>query len=48
MRQDPLYITGDPGRAKMPQHGHPLIALLDIEIAQIFKAGNRLPDTLIF
>ena len=39
-RQDPLDVAGDPGRVKISQHADPLVALLDIEIAQIFIAED--------
>ena len=45
-RQHPLDHRGNPGRAKIAQHAHPLVALLDIEIAQVFIAGNGVPDAL--
>ena len=45
--QDPLDVAGDPGRAEIAQDGHPLVALLDIEIAHVFKALNGLPDALV-
>ena len=42
--QDPLHIAGDPGGSKMAQDTDPLVALLDIEDAQIFKDLDRVPD----
>ena len=43
-RDDPGHIAGDPGGTEMPQHADPLVTLLDIEIAQIFKADDGVGD----
>ena len=43
-RQNPLHIAGNPGCAEVPQHTDPLVALLHIEIAQIFKALDGIGD----
>ena len=45
-RQYPLDYCGNPGRAEIAQHTHPLVALLDIEITQVFIAGNGVADAL--
>ena len=44
--QNTLDCAGDPGRAKIAQHGNTLVALFHIEITQIFVAGNGVADTL--
>ena len=46
-RHDPPHIARNPGRTKMAQHTDPLVALLNVEIAQIFEAGNGIPDALV-
>ena len=46
-RKDPLDITRNPGRAKMPQDTDSFIALLYIEITQIFIALNGRVDSLV-
>ena len=43
--QHPAYIAGNPGRVKVPQNADPFVALLNIKVAQIFKAFNGLGDT---
>ena len=40
LRQDSFDVTGDPGRIKIAQYADPLVALLYIKIAQVFKALN--------
>ena len=42
-----LDIAGDPGRAEIPQNADALIALLDIEIAQVLIADNGITDAHI-
>ena len=37
-------ITGDSGSAEVLQHGNPLVALLHIEIAEIFVTNDGLTD----
>ena len=43
-RHDPGYIAGNPGGTEVAQHADPLVALLNIEIAQVFKADNGFGD----
>ena len=43
-RDHPLDLAGDPGRTEVAQDADTLVAFLDIEIAQIFIAGDGFPD----
>ena len=45
-RHDPQHVAGDPGAAEAAQYADPLVAFLYIEIAQVFKAQNGIPDAL--
>ena len=43
-RKDTADVAGDPGRAEMPQDADPFVALLHIEITQVFKADDGVGD----
>ncbi len=43
----PDYIAGDRGRVVAFQHADPLVALLHIKPAQVFKAPDGIPDALV-
>ena len=43
-RHNPLDGAGNPGGAKVPQDADPLVALLNVEIPQIFVAQNGVGD----
>ena len=45
--QNPCDHGRDPGGAEIAQHADPLVALLNIEIAQILVAGDGIPDAHI-
>ena len=47
LRHHPVDDAGNPGRAEVFQHADPLIALLHIEVAQIFIAYDGFPDALL-
>ena len=42
--ENPAHVAGNPGRAEMPQHADPLVALLDIKVAQILIAEDGVGD----
>ena len=42
--QDPLHVAGDPGRAEVAQDADALVALLDIEHAQVLEDLDRVTD----
>ena len=44
VRQNSFDYGRNPGRAEVTQHADPLVALLDVEIAQILVAGDGIPD----
>ena len=46
-RDDSGHTAGDSGRPEAHQHAGTLVTLLNIEPAQIFKAFNRVTDSLV-